>query len=146
MEVTWVDLYEGGAERVYKYLLRKLHLVTRKLLSWQKHSVQSQRKFTHVHQLDIYLVLFDKFKKRGGKCQGRTRRGKKGASAWKRRNSFCWKDFQNGRTMLFQKQRIHLIALWFKSFCLTCPQRIVTHSGCWIRNENFSFSFATVRP
>ena len=48
-------LYEGGAERVYKYLLRKLHLVTRKLLSWQKHSVQNQRKFTHVHQLPSSL-------------------------------------------------------------------------------------------
>ena len=102
---------------------------------------ENSRMFTN-----YYLVLFDKFKKRGGKCQGRTGRRKKGASAWKRRNSFCWKDFQNGRTMLFEKQRIHLIALWFKSFCLTCPQRIVTHSGCWIRNENFSYSFATVRP
>ena len=101
---------------------------------------ENSRMFTN------YLVLFDKFKKRGGKCQGRTRRGKKGASAWKRRNSFLLKRFSKWADNAVWKQRIHLIALWFKSFCLTCLQQILTHGGCWIRNENLSFSFATVRP
>ena len=46
----------------------------------------AKSKKIHACSPTIYLVLFDKFKKRGGKCQGRTGRRKKGASAWKRRN------------------------------------------------------------